>query len=99
MLRGFEARRGLTLAEKLGNDEQPEVGEGFVIAGGGGVGSADGLIEGADAGAHERQDGLEIRVEEVVRGCGYVSSVGPFGLGESALLETVKEAVEGFGVG
>ena len=31
---GFEAGCGLALAKQFGDDEQPEMGEGFVIAGG-----------------------------------------------------------------
>ena len=99
LLGGFKTRCGLALAEKLGDDDQPEVGEGLVIARGRGVGSADREVEGADAGAHEGQDRGEVRVEEVVGGRGNVGSVSPLGLGELALLEAVQEAVEGLGSG
>jgi len=93
---GFEAAGGLALAEEFGDYEQPEMGESLVVAGGGGVGSADGQVEGADADAQLGQDGGEIGIEEVEGSGGNVGAVGPLGFVQSAGFEAVQKAFEGF---
>ena len=88
---GGQGGFGAALAEEFGDDEQPEVGEGFVVAGGGRVGSADGEVVGADSGAHEGKGDGELGAVEVVRGGGYVSGVGPLGFWERASFKGIEE--------
>lgn len=94
-LGGFKPSGWLMGEEQMRDDSEPEAGEGFVVAGGGGVLAADGFIEGADAGTDEGQDGVIAGDVKIPGRGGYVGAVGPFRFIEGAGLEVVEEAVEG----
>jgi hypothetical protein len=91
---------GLGVAVEGAKQLDPEDGDGLVVAAGGGVLAADGLVEAAEAEAHAiDRGGFAEGVDEAGSGED-VGGVGPLGFGQGAGLEGVEEGVDlGFGGG